>query len=234
MHYYQFNIGNYARRTKHLDPIEDLAYRRLLDLYYLNEKPFDSSPDEMAREIGLKQYPDEVSYVLHKFFPDGTNAHADEEIRKYHAKSLKAKASAEARWNKEESKGNANAMRTHTEGNANQEPITNNQEPIKDNIGDKSPIDPQLVVDEWNIAFKGCYPRQKRIVTPELRKMIIARHKEGFEELADWVDMFGYIKQSDFLMGNVHSGNRKPFQLSLEWLVKKQNMIKLIEGAYHG
>ena len=39
MHYYSFNIGDYASHTRHLTAIEDLAYRRLLDLYYLHEQP---------------------------------------------------------------------------------------------------------------------------------------------------------------------------------------------------
>ena len=34
MHFYQFNIGDYASHTRHLNPIEDIAYRRLLDIYY--------------------------------------------------------------------------------------------------------------------------------------------------------------------------------------------------------
>ena len=37
MHYFQFNIGDYASHTRHLTLMEDLAYRRLLDLYYMRE-----------------------------------------------------------------------------------------------------------------------------------------------------------------------------------------------------
>ena len=32
MNYYNFHIGDYARRTRHLTVLEDLFYRRLLDL----------------------------------------------------------------------------------------------------------------------------------------------------------------------------------------------------------
>ena len=39
MNYYNFHIGDYARRTRHLSVIEDLFYRRLLDLYYTTEAP---------------------------------------------------------------------------------------------------------------------------------------------------------------------------------------------------
>ena len=49
MHYFQFNIGDYARDTAHLTEMEDLAYRRMLDLYYRAEGPLPSSIDEIAR-----------------------------------------------------------------------------------------------------------------------------------------------------------------------------------------
>ena len=68
MHYYQFNIGDYASHTSRLSPIEDLAYRRLLDLYYLNEQPLNGCSTDVAREIGLVGHLLSVEYVLSKFF----------------------------------------------------------------------------------------------------------------------------------------------------------------------
>ncbi|MCP4984979.1 MAG: YdaU family protein, partial [Colwellia sp.] len=43
MHYYQFNIGDYTSHTSHLDPLEDIAYRRMLDWVYLHESPLPLS-----------------------------------------------------------------------------------------------------------------------------------------------------------------------------------------------
>ena len=37
MNYFPFNVGDYSVHTAHLEPMEDLAYRRLLDQYYLRE-----------------------------------------------------------------------------------------------------------------------------------------------------------------------------------------------------
>ncbi|NDC25981.1 MAG: DUF1376 domain-containing protein, partial [Proteobacteria bacterium] len=34
MHYYPFHVGDYQAHTAHLTNTEDLAYRRMLDLYY--------------------------------------------------------------------------------------------------------------------------------------------------------------------------------------------------------
>jgi uncharacterized protein YdaU (DUF1376 family) len=39
MNYYPFHVGDYAAHTAHLEPMEDLAYRRMLDAYYLRESP---------------------------------------------------------------------------------------------------------------------------------------------------------------------------------------------------
>ena len=68
MHYYQFNIGDYASHTSRLSLMEDLAYRRLLDLYYLTEQPFNECLTSVAREIGMPDNNDEIEYVLNKFF----------------------------------------------------------------------------------------------------------------------------------------------------------------------
>ncbi len=87
MHYYQFNIGDYASHTSRLKPIEDLAYRRMLDLYYLNEQPLNLCLSDVAREIGLTDYLDEVTYVLNKFFIQTefgfSQKRIDLEIKKY-------------------------------------------------------------------------------------------------------------------------------------------------------
>ena len=95
MHYYQFNIGDYASHTKGLSPIEDLAYRRLLDEYYLNERPFNGRSTDVARLIGLRDYSDEVDYVLRTFFPlddenQWRNKRVDEEILDFQRKTENA------------------------------------------------------------------------------------------------------------------------------------------------
>ena len=53
MHYYNFHIGDYVTHTKHLTLLEDLAFRRLLDHYYLHEEPIKQR--EIARQIGMRE-----------------------------------------------------------------------------------------------------------------------------------------------------------------------------------
>ena len=108
MHFYSFNIGDYISHTKHLSDLEDLAYRRLLDLYYLHERTLNEDVSLVARKINMKDNVPEVRVVLDEFFKlevgiGWTNPRADEEIQKYQSKIQSAiragKASALARLN---------------------------------------------------------------------------------------------------------------------------------------
>ena len=68
MHFYSFNIGDYISHTKHLSDLEDLAYRRLLDLYYLHERTLNEDVATVARKINMKDNVPEVRVVLEEFF----------------------------------------------------------------------------------------------------------------------------------------------------------------------
>jgi len=131
MHYYNFHIGDYKSHTHHLTVIEDIAFRRLLDHYYLHEAPIKQRT--IARQIGMLDYEQEVLSVLNEFFhdtPDGyVHPRADEEIAKYKELSDAGKRGAAKRWN---SPPIAPLWPPHSPPNAT--PIaTNNQEPITNN-----------------------------------------------------------------------------------------------------
>jgi len=85
MQHYQFNIGDYASHTKYLTPMQDLAYRRLLDLYYLQEKPI--SADNPAVLIGMDQFQSDVEQVLKTYFvltkQGWTNKRVEQEIQSF-------------------------------------------------------------------------------------------------------------------------------------------------------
>jgi uncharacterized protein YdaU (DUF1376 family) len=123
MHYYNFHIGDYKSHTYHLTVIQDCAFRRLLDHYYLHEAPIKQR--DIARQINMSDYEQEVLSVLNEFFHDSPNGYihprADKEIEAYHAKIQQAskagKASAERRFNERS---------TDVQPTNNQEPITNN------------------------------------------------------------------------------------------------------------
>lgn len=92
MHFYKFHIGDYMSHTRHLSLMEDLAYRRLLDFYFLHEQPIKHR--DAARHIGMREHEEDVLTVLNEFFfstEEGfINTRADKEIaefRKHQASS---------------------------------------------------------------------------------------------------------------------------------------------------
>jgi uncharacterized protein YdaU (DUF1376 family) len=172
MHYYQFNIGDYASHTRHLSPIEDIAYRRLLDLYYLHERPLNSGLTSVARQINLREYESEVKSVLEEFFTltdDGwINVRADKEIAHYRGKieqaSRAGRASAERR---------SNARSTDVQPTNNHKPITNNQ------IKERNPIVPAELPDwlnktDWN-DFVEMRKKLKKPMTDRAVKLMLSK-----------------------------------------------------------
>lgn len=101
MNFYPFHIGDYISHTSHLTDEEDLAYRRMIDLYYQTEVPFK---DEcfVARRVRTTQAIARI--LLDEFFEqqdDGWhNKRADEEIAKYRAMQEGGRKGAALRWNK--------------------------------------------------------------------------------------------------------------------------------------
>jgi len=251
MHYYQFNIGDYLSHTKHLDLMEDLAYRRLLDLYYLHERPLNSGIASVARQIGMRDHETEVKSVLEEFFDlsdDGwINQRADKEIKHFHSKidqaSRAGKASAERRMS---------ARSTDVQLTNNQEPITNNQ--LKPSIcppdgeldsAKKLPgCDHKAVielyhqnlptmrrVEVWNENRAGYLRQRWREVAAELAQ---AQDITASDVLNWWGEFFQSVGKSKFLTGRVNSKDGRAFVADLEWILKPSNFAKIVEGKYHG
>jgi uncharacterized protein YdaU (DUF1376 family) len=182
MHYYQFNIGDYASHTRHLSIIEDIAYRRLLDLYYLHERPLGDCSANVARLIGMSEYSQEVETVLIEFFEhiDGgyINSRADKEIQHYHSKveqaSKAGKASAERRLNNRS---------TDVQPTNNHKPITINQEPKKEKVAVAPSVLPEWMLPEWMpletwYAFLEMRKKMKKPPTEKAVELLIAKLKK--------------------------------------------------------
>lgn len=126
MNYYEHHLGDFMRDTAHLTMVEECAYRRLLDAYYIRERALPGDLRECCKLARATSKPerDAVAYVLREFFELREDGHhqgrADKEIARFQDKQRKAKASADARWSQSERNANAspNAMRTHSERNA--------------------------------------------------------------------------------------------------------------------
>ena len=159
MHYFQFHIGDYKSHTHHLSLLEDLAYRRLLDFYFLHENPIKHR--DIARQIGMREHEEDVMTVLNEFFistPEGfVNPRADKEIKQYKEFAEAGKRGAAKRWatppNGEAiSPPNATPIATN-----NQEPLTTNHKPKREiaTIVACPPDVDQQIWDDWKQLRKA-------------------------------------------------------------------------------
>ena len=134
MNYYPFHIGDYASATRHLSWVEDAAYRRLLDVYYVREEPLPVDVRQVYRLVvaSTDEQREAVDVVLGEFFKlteDGyRHSRCDAEICATNDKKNKASQSALVRWSNarnehavlpSESERDTDAMRTHETTNAN-------------------------------------------------------------------------------------------------------------------
>ncbi len=234
MHYFQFNIGDYASHTRHLTPMEDLAYRRLLDLYYLKDGQVYGDEAEVARQIGLREYIPEVTQVLQDFFCIGeddrwTHDRCDAEIAHFRQKSEKAsnagKASAQRR---------SNVRSTDVQPTNNQQPITNNQEPdlVSSNedmsSDDDAPVRPQEIIDAWNSMARRVGLSEIKVLNSKRMVSLKARIREC-PDVETWSVALQNIERSKFLRGE----NDRGWKANFDFLLQPSSFTKLIEGSYN-
>ena len=159
MHYYPHHIGDFIRDTSRLNDSQCMAYLRLMWLYYENEEPLLDNIELLAFKIGSDK--DTVAMLLQCYFDANAmrwhHNRIDKVLEEYKSKSDKARNSAKTRWN------NANAMRTHSEGNANHKPITNNH---TKNIGRGSRLPQDWIIPEDYIKF--CHEERPDLIPEDV------------------------------------------------------------------
>lgn len=93
MHYYPHHIADYRSDTAHLSNEEDLAYRRLLEMYYDTEKPIPLETEWVARRLRVGS--ESVSTVLRDFFSETdagwVHTRCERVISEYHGRAERAR-----------------------------------------------------------------------------------------------------------------------------------------------
>lgn len=158
MNHYPHHVGDYLRKTVGLSWLEDCAYRRLLDRYYIEEHPLPLDPKECHRAASATSRAERaaVDYVLSRFFErrdDGWhNARADEEIAAFRIRAERARENgmqgAERQRSRARSGPEAGCDSDPTSG-ANQEPRTKNQRSLKPKAQPAAAPD-WLPVEAWD------------------------------------------------------------------------------------
>lgn len=146
MNYYSHHIGDYDSHTSHLSWFEDIAYRRLICLYYRTEKPISLDCGVVCRLIRANTANEKkaVTQVLKEFFvmmDDGYHSlRCDNEIKAYELKAAKNKENG-AKGGRPKKEPNNNPPETvwdsfgfenetQTKGNQSHKPEANSHEPI--------------------------------------------------------------------------------------------------------
>ncbi len=254
MHYYTFNIGDYRGATAHLSNEEDLAYRRLLDMYYDTEKKIPADSQWVARRLRLDSKVIEI--VLADMFEkqeDGWfHARCHDVIAQYHAMAEKNRKNGKLGGRKKNPVGNQVASDSEPIAKAtnNQELITKNQVntsicPPEGELEQKLPdcehkavislyhehLPTLRKVEVWNTTRHGYLRQRWREVAIELSQ---GKTIQTEDVLSWWEDFFKHISHSKFLTGKVNSKDGRAFTADLEWILKPSNFAKIVEGKYHG
>ena len=157
MHYFQFNIADYRSATNHLSNDEDLAYRRLLDMYYDTEQKIPLDTHWVARRLRMDtQVVEAVLADMFKKHEDGWfHARCEEVIQQYKEFAEAGKRGAAKRW------GNKGVTPPNGEANSPPTPppiATNNYKPITSMTVSKDTVRPPTGEPEERKAKKlpGC------------------------------------------------------------------------------
>jgi len=247
MHYYQFNIGDYQSHTSHLTEMEDLAYRRLLDWYYLHETSIPDDIPKISRQIRMRSHSECITTVLKEFFvltdSGWISNRADKEIAKTGEKSAKARESANARWKKD-----ANALQTQSECNATHNTLPITQDTLHKlntiQVGNKFPPCPsQQILELWKKhlphltqprTWEGS--RQSNLKNRWIQASKHSDYSDGYTNLEEgiqwWDSFFEYIAKDTKLANGFESKDRT-WKPDLEWVVNASNFQKIIDGKYN-
>jgi uncharacterized protein YdaU (DUF1376 family) len=219
MHYYQFNIGDYAKSTKHLTLLEDLAYRRLLDIYYDTEKPLNSNVKQLARIAGMSAHTDEITNVLTDFFTETeegfTQKKAACEIEAYQAKAVVARVNGKLGGRPKKTQPEPKETQSVNSANldetglkANYKPLTTNHKLITTNQlkeKDLSPkVDVSFITDVFNHWTQVMCKGSRTSLTTLRKTKISARLKEGYHvlEIKQAIDN---VAKDEFLVAGGHT-----------------------------
>jgi uncharacterized protein YdaU (DUF1376 family) len=245
MHYFQFHIGDYRAATAHLSNDEDLAYRRLLDMYYDTENQIPLDTQWVAKRLRMDC--DVVKVVLQDMFKlTETGWHhgrCETVIEQYHAMAEKNRANGRLGGRKK------NPVATDSQPIAkatiNNEPITNNHiKESKDSLSAGLPTCPHQ--DILNL-YKKHLPQlaQPRVWDgvrqTNLRQRWLQAAKpsefspQGYANQADglawWDSFFSYIANDTKLAQGFETKDRT-WRPDLVWIVNATNFAKIIDGKY--
>ena len=181
MHFYSFHIGDYRAATAHLTNEEDLAYRRLIDMYYDSEACIPLDTHWVSRRIRVAI--EVVETVLKDMFEYTENGwrlqRCEDEIATYQHNAEVNRTNGKLGGRPKKTQSVTDGMPTETERKPNQKatinhkPETINQEPVvsKRKSAPSCPPDVEVGVwDDWKQLRKSKRATVSETVVEQARK----------------------------------------------------------------
>lgn len=248
--------GDFLADTGHLGNTELGIYWRLLLVYYRDARPLPVDMDRLRR-LAMTFSPEEcraLESVLPEFFiltsnPDGSRCwrhkRADIELSRatsaHTKKSEAAKATNAKRWGRgslsespsESLSDIAKRPKSDGEPEPEPEPQIQTTSVVKGKPSTQAECPHSEILKLWGQHMPAA--RQPAEWTPARQTLLRTRWRESpkRQNLEWWARFFGYVAKSEFLTGQVSTPGRKPFEISLDWLLKSEHFLKTIEGGYH-
>lgn len=246
--YIQLYVSDYLADTAHLSTTEHGAYLLLIFNYWQRGESFKAKDERslnkrLACVARMTEHEwENVRETLAEFFDvsetEWIHNRIEDDLYQVNSKSEKARAAGKASAERRSNKRSTNAEQTlnHTDKDTDTDTELNT---IDTNVsivvnGETIPDCPhQEIISLYkkNIPM-GIQPKAwdgARAVALKSRW----RERKERQDLAWWDKFFDYVSQSKFLTGQVVAKDRKPFEITLPWLLKPENFNKIIEGYYH-
>jgi uncharacterized protein YdaU (DUF1376 family) len=204
MHYFKFNLKDYAFATRYFDYVHHGAYLQLMSLYYETEKPISLDINVVVKLV-MASNEDEVNaikHILENFFTQTKDGYIQKrctlEIEAFQKNSELQSIKAKKRWGKieDDAGGIAAAVPEQSRKDANHKPINNNN---KTNTAPPEGVDVLVCKDfktlrdkkrapVTDLAIKGLIREAKKAnkTLNEALIICIERGWTGFN--ADWVE----------------------------------------------
>lgn len=218
--------------------MEDLAFRRMLDLFYESEKPLPCELKRVAKLIGMIDHQEEIRSILNEFWTETesgwVNDRAEKEINAYHSKAVTARANGKlgGRPKKPTETQPVNLANPEITGlKANHKPLTINQETLTSKEVQAEPKQSKFKYSEDD--YKSAEWMVERIVkiSPSAKPNIkgtantirLMREINNYS-IADICKTFDWANKDSFWCSNV---------LSAEKLRKQWDKLQLQMGDNH-
>lgn len=230
MHYYKFNIADWALHTSHLNLWEEAIYFRLINFYYDTETPIPLDLKPIIRRLRLDLSTGDLENVLIEFFVKTESGYihkrCEEVLKDYRKTNKKNKANGAKGGRPAKTKGSEITQtkpsglikETQTKGNQelrtkNQELETNNQD-IK-TLVIKSSTDHMLFAEGMYSSILKVAPKTKKPNFVKWADDIRLMNENDKCALSEMANVFRWVKQDEFWKTNILSPSKFRKQYSV-------------------